>query len=248
MLFVHGGFHGAWCWAPFLTLFKTQGVPAAAIDLSGHGGLAASADFGILGLSHMAEAIAEAAAQLGGPVILAGHSLGALACMAAAERIKPRGLVLLAPAPPANITGLKLLPPFPTDRPVSPPGADRARKWFLGGYSGADIADYVQRLCPESPAFLNDLYCRKVVVNPAWIEGPTLCISGGRDDTPLHPAGQDEAVAAFFGAELQILPRAGHCFMLDDSHPEAGALILAWLRRNNLSGGILKQADQTRSP
>ena len=238
VLFVHGGFHGAWCWAPFLTTFNTHNVPAAALDLTGHGGLAQSDDFIKMGIAEMAADIVEAAARLGGPIVLAGHSLGALATMAAAEHIQPQGLILLAPAPPANIAGLRLLPPFPDDRAVVPPTAERARKWFLGGYAGSDIAEYVARLCPESPAFLNDLYRRNITVDPGWVRGPTLCVSGAADDTPLHPAGQDEAIAAFIGAELQKLPHAGHCFMLDDSRESAAALLLNWLRRHDLAGGF----------
>ena len=238
LLFVHGAFHGAWCWAPFLAFFKAQGVPAAALDLSGHGGLAQPADFTTLGVADMAADVAEAAARLGGPVILAGHSLGALAVMAAAQHIRPCGLILLAPAPPANVTGVRLLAPFPDNHAVAPPGEERVRKWFLSGTTGTDIAEYVARLCPESPAFLNDLYRRKITVDPAWIQGLALCVSAAADDTALHPAGQDEAVAAIFGAELQKLAHAGHCFMLDDSRENAAALILDWLRRNDLAGRV----------
>ena len=238
LLFVHGGFHGAWCWAPFLAFFRAQGVPAAAVDLSGHGGLAQPADFLTMGVNDMAADIEEAAARLGSPVILAGHSLGALAAMAAAQHVKPCGLILLAPAPPANVTGVRLLAPFPDNHAVAPPGEERARKWFLNGTIGADITAYLLRLCPESPAFLNDLYRRKITVDPAWIQGPALCVSAAADDTALHPAGQDEAVAAFFSAELQKLPHAGHCFMLDDSRENAAALILDWLRRHDLTGRV----------
>jgi pimeloyl-ACP methyl ester carboxylesterase len=236
VLFVHGGFHGAWCWAPFLAYFGARNIPVAALDLAGHGGLEQSAQFIKTGVAEMAKDILEAAAELRGQIILAGHSLGALAAMAAAKQVQPQGLVLLAPAPPANITDLKLLPPFPDDHPVAPPPVARARKWFLSGYSGGEIDDYLARLCPESPAFLNDLYRRNISVDPGWVRGPTLCISGGADDTALHPAGQDEAVAAFFSAELRTLPYAGHCFMLDDARENAAALILGWLQQHDLAG------------
>jgi pimeloyl-ACP methyl ester carboxylesterase len=230
LLFVHGGFHGAWCWTPFLTFFRNQNMPVAALDLPGHGGLTPPPQFLTMGISDMAAEIALAARTLGGSVILAGHSLGALAAMAAAERVKPEGLILLAPAPPANVTGVRLLPALPADAAIIPPATARARKWFMSGYSGGDLAPYMARLCPESPAFLNDLYLRNIKVDRGWIKGPVLCLSGGTDDSPLHPAGQDEAVAAFFGAALEKLPEAGHCLMLDDSRDAAAHAILKWLK------------------
>ena len=234
VLFIHGGFHGAWCWAPFLGFFEKRRVPAAALDLPGHGGLAPPTNYTSLGVAEMAAEITQAARSLGGDIILAGHSLGALAAMAAAAQVKPRALVLLAPAPPANVTGIKLLPPLPADGPIAPPPEARARKWLLGD-TKADIAPYLARLCPESPAFLNDLYNRKIAVDPASVQGPTLCLSGELDDSPLHPRGQDEAVASFFGTEFHQILGAGHCLMLGDSSETAASVLLAWLKRNGLA-------------
>jgi len=235
LLLVHGGFHGAWCWTSFLALFTRAGIPSAALDLCGHGGQVPPDDFLTRGAEAMASDIAEAAAVLGGNVVLVGHSLGALAAMLAAKTVAPRGMILLAPAPPANVTDVRLLPPFPADTLVAPPPEDRARKWFLAGYSGDDIAPYVARLCAESPAFLNDLYERRIAVKSGWIKGPVLCLSGGKDDTALHRAGQDERIAAFYDAELITLPNAGHCMMLDDSCDTAASSIVAWLRRKELA-------------
>ena len=186
----------------------------------------------------MAVDVAEAATALGGPIVLVGHSLGSLTAMAAAERVRPVGMVLLAPAPPANVTSVRLLPPFPKGQLVAPPPPERARKWFLTADTDVDVAAYVARMCPESPTFLNDLYMRRIPVDPRWTQGPALCLSGGADDSPLHPAGQDQAVAAFYGAEFDVLPGAGHCFMLGESHVAATVQMLAWLRREALAGNL----------
>ncbi len=233
LLFVHGGFHGAWCWSQYLEFFVQRAIPAAAIDLRGHGGLPAPPDFARAGVAEMAADITEAAAALKTPVILVGHSLGALAAMAAAEHVRPSGIIMIAPAPPANVD-VRLMPPFPSEKLISPPPPDRANRWFLQGYHRMDIDPYLARLCPESPAFLNDCYRRTISVQPSWVQGPTLCISAALDDTPLHPAGQDQAVAEFFGAELQTIPEAGHCLMLDDTLKISAEVIAAWLKRNKL--------------
>ncbi len=37
LLFVHGGWHGAWCWSNFLNYFADAGYRAVALSLRGHG-------------------------------------------------------------------------------------------------------------------------------------------------------------------------------------------------------------------
>jgi hypothetical protein len=96
----------------------------------------------------------------------------------------------------------------------------------------ADIAPYLARLCAESPALLNDRYCERVHVDPVWIKGPRLCLSGARDVSLLHPAGEDRTVAAFYGAEM-VQVSGGHGIMLENG--EGAAHLLAWLARNALT-------------
>jgi pimeloyl-ACP methyl ester carboxylesterase len=239
LLLIHGGFHGAWCWADWMHVFEANGIPCAAVDTRGHGGLPQSPDFVKQGVRAMAADVTEAARALGADVVLAGHSLGALVAMVAAEQIGPKGLVLLAPSPPNNIPNMKALPAFPETAVIAPPSEERTRKWFLPGFSGADIAPFLTRLSSESPTFLNDRYQLRAGADPAWVKGPALCVSAALDDNDLHPAGQDEAIAKYYGAEFQVLPKAGHCFMADDSWELGADAILGWLRRNHLAGSAL---------
>jgi len=37
ILFVHGAWHGAWCWEKFLPYFAENGYAAYAVSLRGHG-------------------------------------------------------------------------------------------------------------------------------------------------------------------------------------------------------------------
>lgn len=231
LLFVHGGFHGAWCWARFMTFFADRGMPSAALDLRGHGGLPQDADFALQGFDAMAEDVAEALALLARPAILVGHSLGALLALKAAEgNAQIAGLALLAPAVPAGVASGPQLPRFPDGTPTPRPAAPRARKWFLSGL-GADvgIAPYLGRLCAESPAFLNACLHDRIAVDPSLISVPVCVLSGARDDTALHRGDQDAAVAAYLGAVRTVIPRAGHCLMLDDAWRDAAQALAAWV-------------------
>lgn len=236
VLFVHGGFHGAWSWAPYMRLFAAHKISTASIDLRGHGGLPQDSGFLQDGVDALSEDVCEAAAALGGDVVLAGHSLGALVAMAAAREMCPRALAMLAPAPPANIPKLHALPPFADNAPVAPPPEARARRWLLQGLdANADIAPYLARLCAESPALLNDRYCERIVVDPTWVAGPRLCMSGERDASPLTDSRESAAVAALFGADIVTLPDAGHCFMLEATWRHSAERLRAWLDAHNLT-------------
>ena len=37
LLFLHGAWHGAWCWENFLDFFTREGFVCHALDLEGHG-------------------------------------------------------------------------------------------------------------------------------------------------------------------------------------------------------------------
>lgn len=235
LLFVHGGFHGAWCWAPFLKFFDDGNVGCAAVDLRGHGGQRQADDFVRQGVAEMAEDVRDAVAAMDGNVVLVGHSAGALAALRAAQSTKVRGVVLIAPAAPANVELKKAaLPAFAAGQTIAVPNDERIRKWFLQGTpSDADIAPIVHRLCLESPAFMNDCFARGATIDD-MPKCPVFCLSGGRDHSPLHARGQDQAVAHFLNAEIAVIPDAGHSLMIEPLWRTGAVAILNWLRRTDL--------------
>ncbi len=236
LLFVHGGFHGAWCWADSLKFFDDSNIGCAAIDLRGHGGLKQLDDFARQGIAEMAEDVREAVAAMGGDVVVVGHSAGALTSLVAAQSIQMRGLVLITPAAPANVTLKRIpLPAFAADQVIAVPNEERIRKWFMQGIEGnVDLTPVIGRLCRESPAFMNDCFARGTAIDPTSITCPTLCLSGGRDHSPLHARGQDRAVAEFLHAGLENIPVAGHCLMIEPLWRTGAVAILSWLRRTGI--------------
>ncbi len=233
--FLPGGVPRAGWGAPYMRLCADAGVTAAAIDLRGHGGLAQDAGFIHQGVAAMAADVAEAAEALGGGVVLAGHSLGALVAMAAAREVKPRALVLMAPAPPGNVPKMHMLPPFPAGTAILPPPEGRARRWLLQGLPhDADIAPYLARLCAESPGLLNDRYDGRVMVDPAWVAGPCLSIVGDLDVSPMMAPGESAAAAALYRAD-RITLSGGHCFVLEPGWEDGGKQMLAWLAHHRLT-------------
>jgi pimeloyl-ACP methyl ester carboxylesterase len=233
LLFVPGGYHGAWCYRGYLDHFAAAGIPCAAVEPRGHGVLAGEGLDPAAGLADYAADVADGsrhlAALAGGAPVLAGHSLGALVVAIAAHLAPAAGLVLLAPSPPGNLPGAQPVPAVPEDRLRPPPSRDEAAARFFGGLAPAGLDAWCARLCPESPRALNDRYRLRVTVDPAPLRRlPGLCIEAGREDAARHPAGQDEAVAAFYGARHVLLPEAPHCLMVGPAGAASAALIRAW--------------------
>lgn len=106
-VFVHGAWHGGWCWSEVVRLLSEQGYPALALDLPGHGitakfpaaylaqpqnPAALSAEVSPLAAltlndfrDHVLKVIRGLTQAGSGPVILVGHSLGGATLSAVAE-------------------------------------------------------------------------------------------------------------------------------------------------------------------
>ena len=132
-VFVHGAWHGGWCWAEVVRLLAEQGYGSVAVDLPGHGvtarmpvsytskpqNLAALATevspLAALTVTdyrdHTLKIIRGLAAGGSGPVILVGHSLGGATVSAVAEADPSvvRKLVYLTAFVPVNLTVLQYL-------------------------------------------------------------------------------------------------------------------------------------------
>lgn len=102
MLFVHGAWHGAWCWDEyFLPYFARHGYPAYALSLRGHGQSEGKA--GRAGLPEYLEDIHQVAAEIGEPAVIVGHSMGGYLVLKYLEKYPAAGGVLLAAMSPAGV-------------------------------------------------------------------------------------------------------------------------------------------------
>lgn len=214
VLLVHGGYHGAWCWDYWAGRLIAEGREVAALDLRGHGGLAPPPDYPETGVLGFVEDVVAAIDALDRPPVVAGHSLGGLLVPLAAARRPTAALLLVCPSPPGNLPGAQRVSLVPEGAPVPPLPAAVARSRYAEHLSDAELADLVAKLCAESPRLLNERYDLRVAVDPAAIGAPVLVVEGGRDDPERHPAGQDQAIAGFYGGAHLRLDDAPHDLML----------------------------------
>lgn len=228
LLFVAGGYHGAWCYSHYLDYFDAAGIGCYAVDLPGQGSLAHTLS-SRHGIADLAAGLIACCRALARPLIIVGHSVGALPALLAAMEIGPAGVVLLAPSPPGNLPGARPLAPVPVDAAKTPPAADEISHRFLGSLTDG-IASLQERLTPESPSVLNDRYQLRIRIDPARINCPGLCIEAGLDDHERHPQGQDQAIARFLGFEYRLLTGQPHCMMYGPQWKESAQLLHAWFR------------------
>lgn len=225
-LFVHGAYHGAWCYTGFMRYFDRLGIPAAAIDLTGHGGLTPPAHYTSMGVKDFVKDIHEAEKALNRPTFLVGHSAGALICASAAQHINVAGLGLLTPSPPGNLPRAKRLPQVPTECPLPIANFEMLSKTYFIKDPYADIKAVHRMLCPESPALMNDRYRLQATVDPNLVTCPGFCIEAENDDRNRHPNGQDQRVARFFNLEYILMQDAPHCLMISQVWERCSALLV----------------------
>ena len=105
MVFVHGAFHGAWCWDEhFLDFFAAKGYRSLAVSLRGHGKSPAPKSMRLCSIADFVDDVASVADSLPERPIVIGHSLGGFVVQKYLESHDAPGAVLLASAPPSGIT------------------------------------------------------------------------------------------------------------------------------------------------
>jgi pimeloyl-ACP methyl ester carboxylesterase len=166
-LFIHGGWHGAWCWNQLVPLMEKRGHRLIAIDLPSHG--RDKTPTAKVTMKDYVGAVVEQLDALPEPVVLVGHSAGGVVITQVAEErpAKIRSLVYLAAFLPRNgdsLMGLfqqtdslllrNVVPSADQSQLTIPDGA--LRECFYEGCSEEDIA--LAKFClvpePTGPALI----------------------------------------------------------------------------------------------
>lgn len=221
VVLVHGGFHGAWCWADVLPLIER---PAVAVDLPGRGARPAAGER--VTFSRCVDAVLDDADRAGfDRFLLVGHSLGGLTIAATANRVPARvaRLVYLAAlAPRAGQTLFDFCFPEGAAPEVQDPAGvqplfdkELGHRMYCGDLDDAAFADVYSRCVPEAYG----LFIEKV---SGYSHAPATYVRCRRD--AAIPPELTEAGIANVGADEVIEIDSDHDAML--SHPaEVAAMI-----------------------
>lgn len=243
LLFVHGAWHGAWCWQNFLPYFARRGHPASALSLRGHGASRSARPLRKLGIRDYVEDVAQVVAGLPSPPVLVGHSMGAFVVQHLLQRQPAAGAVLLASVPPrgawratwhaarrhpgafARVNLQRRL--YPMVETVA-----RARDVLFSRETPAErVAELHPRLQDESyRAYLQMLF---VPVRRRPAAPCPVLVLGAAEDALIDTA-DVRATARFHGSEAEVLPGLGHDLMLEPRWEAAAGRVAAWLHRHGL--------------
>jgi pimeloyl-ACP methyl ester carboxylesterase len=246
LLFVHGAWHGAWCWEKhFLPYFADHGYEVHAPSLRAHGG---NEREGIRWkrIEDYVDDVAEAVARLSSPPVLIGHSMGGLVVQRHLERAPSPAAILLASVPIAGIAGVTArlarrhpllfleanttwsLYPF-----VRTP--ELAREAFLSLETPIEEATSIWSHLQEESylAFLDMLLFVHARPKLARARCAKVLVLGAADDT-IFTVAEQRRTAAAYGVEAEIFPDMAHDMMLEREWRAVADRILGWLGEQGL--------------
>jgi pimeloyl-ACP methyl ester carboxylesterase len=225
ILFVHGAWHGAWCWDEFfLDHFAARGYAAHALSFRAHGESEGRGGLHRCRIRHYVEDVAAVAAALPSRPILVGHSMGGFVVQKFLETQSAPAAFLLASIPPngARSTYARLMRNRPLDVLranatlslwpfISDP--ERAQRLlFSASALRGDVARRHRLLQDESMlSALDCLALERVAANQ--VRSP-IHVMGAADDA-IVTGYELKATARAYGVEPEVFDDIAHDMMLD---------------------------------
>jgi len=238
ILFVHGAYVGAWCWAEhFVAWFGSLGFPAFAVSLRGHGRSGGRDRLHHLGLEDYADDVAAVVAGLPQPPVLVGHSMGALVVQKYLERGTAPAAAFVCPVPPTGLLPMSFA--LAWTKPAlfaelnamtiggRPSPAALREAMFAGPLDADRLQRYHASMQAESRRALMDMGGLGLPQRWRMDLPPCLVLAAERD--ALVPRAQAEMAARHLEAEYRVLPGLGHAVMLEPQWRVAAQALREWL-------------------
>lgn len=244
LLFVHGAWHGAWCWDEyFLEFFAGRGFRAVALSLRGHGASSMPKSIRMCSITDYVDDIRSVADTLGVAPVLIGHSMGGLLTQKYLEsRDTPAG-VLVASIPPQGagrfMGRVTRRHPWLTLKSTATGKSVRffgtvplAREHlFSAATAESDIRRHMVRLTEESQRMTLDAVVLKLP-KPARVKTPLLVLGAAEDG--MITCDEVDATARAYGTDADIFPGMGHDMMLEPGWERVAERIHTWLGQRGL--------------
>ncbi|KAF5737744.1 hypothetical protein HS088_TW13G00634 [Tripterygium wilfordii] len=257
LVFVHGSYHAAWCWAEhWLPFFSGFGYDCYAVSLLGQGDSDAPAGSVAGSLQTHAGDIADFIHKnLGLPPVLLGHSFGGLIIQYYIASIKSEqllekgklfpnltGAVLVCSVPPSGNSGLvwrylfsKPVAAFKVTRSLAAKAFQTSlslcKETFFSPTMEDDLVLRYQELMKESstmPLFDLRKLNSSLPVPSVPKSSIEVLVLGAKNDFIVDAEGLDET-GRFYGVTPICVEGVAHDMMLDCSWEKGAKAILSWL-------------------
>jgi len=246
VLFVHGAFAAAWCWAEyFLPYFARQGYECFAVSLRGHGGSEGADRLHLAGLDDYAQDVMQTVDAIGRAPLLVGHSMGGAVVRRNLEKgAKVPAAVLLASVPPSGMLAPSLSMMWREPKAflelnviqhVNPRFAtmETVRRTLFSDETSDDVVRKVyQRAQIESHRAIMEMTWPPPRFHKLLPTHAPLVLGAGAD--VIFPPHCIEETARYFETEATFFPGMGHAMMLEARWREVADHILKWLAARGL--------------
>ncbi|MEB3983824.1 alpha/beta fold hydrolase [Mycobacterium sp. 663a-19] len=246
LLFVHGGWHGAWCWENFLDFFADAGYRAVAMSLRGHGASPTDKPLHKVSIADYIDDVRAVAGDLGGAPVLIGHSLGGYVIQRYLEDRAAPAAVLVGSLPPHGVLAAALRVwrrrPWMTVHSFNDPTLVKflrtpalARGYlFCADTPQAIVESCFERVGPESiRAAMTDPMFRRV--DTRRVTTPMLVLGAVHDG--FVSMRSVRATARAYATEPAFFDM-GHNMMLEPGWPDVAKRIDAWLGSRDLPSAL----------
>ncbi|MGB0696956.1 MAG: alpha/beta hydrolase [Rhodospirillaceae bacterium] len=249
LLFVHGAFVGAWCWAEhFMAWFAKRGWHCCALSLRGHGESEGRKGLDRFSLADYGQDVLTVANSLGRPPVLVGHSMGGPVSLKALElagggfRHKPLpavGLALMCSPSPLGLAGsnLRMATRYPnlywslvrlqTMGPQAASPNVLVKAMFANPPDPKTLGRYYGQLQAESSRAAMDL-SGFGLPRPTLPAGFPIHVMGTSVD-PFVAEEETKLSAQLLKGSHETLDDIGHAVMLDGGWERAATSLQNWL-------------------
>ena len=242
LLFVHGAWHGAWCWKEyFFPYFSSQGVSCYALSLRGHGASEGMERIHSFSLSDYVDDVLEVMKQLKEKPVLIGHSMGGeiVQRVAHAYPDKVKAVILLASAPPQGATLpdqlLFLLTHVREMFQINLFNQGKSLQFpiqflFSKLLTVEEKEKFTKLLQPESQLVMRNLGKRFLPVPTESSPQLSMLVLGAKKDTIAREK-TIRSIAKFYRTQPVIFPDIGHDMMLDNGWEKVVHVMHTFLRQ-----------------
>ena len=260
LLFVHGAWHGAWCWEPhFLPFFVSKGFDCYTFDLPKHGKKKEEKGINQLRIKDYVNHLERAIDQIDRKIILIGHSMGGYTIQKYLEtKDDCQAAILLTSVPGKPIwrlffkslwelplTMMKVITQFDLYHLVNTP--EKARKFlFSSNFSKEKVLAYHQLLGPESfKVMVFDFLLSKI--KPRKNKELPILVQAAEHDG-IVSLSENKYTAILQNADFQLINNIAHDVMLEDNWQQSANYILQWINQYFPATKVQEKTTKNTNP
>ncbi|MEM6321022.1 MAG: alpha/beta hydrolase [Bacteroidota bacterium] len=240
LVFVHGAWHGAWCWQEhFMPFFAKYGFDCYTFDLPNHGDFKNISGINKYRVKDYVDYLKMVVRQLDKPFVLVGHSMGGYIVQKYLEKNDCAGAVLLASVPgngiwrlffkmwtTSTLSMIKMFAGLDMYQLINTP--EKAMHFFFSkNMPLSKVEEYLAKMGPESLNIMVKDFLLKKLKSKKSPTIPVLVQCAAKD--AIITVGENKHTARVQNADFQLLRELAHDMMLEINWQQSAKRMLEWL-------------------